>query len=912
MILLLHRAEAGRQARSRGFKRLLVGWLGLYLAAGGLWGPVPPVALLGTPAFAQEGSFSCVSGHYYSLAEDGTVYAVDAAGRVSDFGAPVPDTKKNKDPKARSRRANALGVGRGGSVAYALWRHSDGSTSDIYRYRAGEGWRYLSTYRYSAGPVTMIAGGVQFSTSDFYFGGFHKDKVTGTRVFHLYRYLSGSGQVQFVGWFDTGITTDGGATANGDLAFDSAGNLYVVQHKSGTKALVYTVTEKTLRGAGGGELVFSKNLEADLSVGDDVNGAAFRDDGGIVLGTADRAQVYDPADFSRIGQGAAARLRRSSDLASCASPATFVLKKDIVSRLQGTDQFVLEAAKPRGRGIATGSTSGGATGLQDSPGATAGIFPLKNNQQIRFSEVMAPGSRSGLGDYQTTWACYKGADRSLIAEGTGAEGLVQVPGEPSVVVECVLRNGPKVKAGSLEWRKTSVGTGQLLPGSEWELRPRAGGAAIKVVDGGARDTDSRSGALRVDDLPLGAYSLVEVKAPEGYVAEGTRELELVEGHARQPLDLGEITNRLVRADVTWTKTDAQGQPLGGSRWTFRAATASGPGLEVTDCVQASCPAGGDLDARPGYFRLAGVVYGTYSLTETAAPKGYVRSLQVRTVKVVADGASVDLGAVVNQSLPQVSWTKVSPGGGPLGGSTWSWRPSGPTGQAVTVQDCEAADVKGCTGADKDPRPGAFLLTEVEPGSYTLTEKLQPQGYVLDPTVRTVRVREADVGQTVVAGAFVNEVAQGQVTWSKVDGDGGRALGGSAWTLTGPGGKAQVVEDCVAQEAVACRGADQDPAAGGFRVSGLALGQYSLAEKTAPVGYRLDSEVHSFSLDAARREHSFDRSFVNHKVVVPALPLTGGMGADSFWLAGMAAGLLAVLLGVARRYQALRLYRNTVL
>lgn len=117
---------------------------------------------------------------------------------------------------------------------------------------------------------------------------------------------------------------------------------------------------------------------------------------------------------------------------------------------------------------------------------------------------------------------------------------------------------------------------------------------------------------------------------------------------------------------------------------------------------------------------------------------------------------------------------------------------------------------------------------------------------------------------------------------------------------------------MAQEAVACRGADQDPAAGGFRVSGLALGQYSLAEKTAPVGYRLDSEVRSFSLDAARREHSFDRPFVNHKVVVPALPLTGGMGADSFWLAGMAAGLLAVLLGVARRYQALRLYRNTVL
>ncbi|MDN5963526.1 MAG: prealbumin-like fold domain-containing protein, partial [Actinomyces sp.] len=83
------------------------------------------------------------------------------------------------------------------------------------------------------------------------------------------------------------------------------------------------------------------------------------------------------------------------------------------------------------------------------------------------------------------------------------------------------------------------------------------------------------------------------------------------------------------------------------------------------------------------------------------------------------------------------------------------------------------------------------------------------------------------------GAITNEPTPGSVSWSKVDPD-GKALAGSEWTLTGPGGFSEAVVDNGAK--------DEDPAVGALKVSGLVWGEYSLAETKAPVGYELVGEV----------------------------------------------------------------------
>lgn len=83
----------------------------------------------------------------------------------------------------------------------------------------------------------------------------------------------------------------------------------------------------------------------------------------------------------------------------------------------------------------------------------------------------------------------------------------------------------------------------------------------------------------------------------------------------------------------------------------------------------------------------------------------------------------------------LSWNKVDPTGNKLKGSEWKLVPLKSDGTpnqvgAIVVQDCVAASAADCTGADKNPAVGAFLLTGLVPGKYQLLETRAPAGYQL--------------------------------------------------------------------------------------------------------------------------------------------------------------------------------------
>ncbi|MFC2473656.1 MAG: prealbumin-like fold domain-containing protein, partial [Actinomyces sp.] len=94
-------------------------------------------------------------------------------------------------------------------------------------------------------------------------------------------------------------------------------------------------------------------------------------------------------------------------------------------------------------------------------------------------------------------------------------------------------------------------------------------------------------------------------------------------------------------------------------------------------------------------------------------------------------------------------------------------------------------------------------------------------------------------------------------------------------------------------------------AGRFKVEGLGLGKYSLVEKRAPAGYRLDTTQHPFQLAADHLDHAFAEPFVNKRASVPRLPLTGGRGAYIFLIAGAVVSAVAISTGLLRR----RRHRN---
>ena len=94
--------------------------------------------------------------------------------------------------------------------------------------------------------------------------------------------------------------------------------------------------------------------------------------------------------------------------------------------------------------------------------------------------------------------------------------------------------------------------------------------------------------------------------------------------AVDPLGVVTVTNRTRRVlgAVTWTKVDgANGPLLAGSAWTVVGPGADGPSRVVTDCVAAGCE-GPDRDPIAGRFRLEGLLWGSYTVTESTVPEGY--------------------------------------------------------------------------------------------------------------------------------------------------------------------------------------------------------------------------------------------------------------------------------------------------
>ncbi len=133
--------------------------------------------------------------------------------------------------------------------------------------------------------------------------------------------------------------------------------------------------------------------------------------------------------------------------------------------------------------------------------------------------------------------------------------------------------------------------------------------------------------------------------------------------------------------------------------------------------------------------------------------------------------------------------------------------------------------------------------------------------------------------------YTNTPMSGTVTWSKVDaGSTSTLLSGSEWTLTGPTypSPGTTVADC---NLAPCAGPDTDPVAGQFSVSVLS-GNYTLAEKTAPIGFQRDATVRTVILTIDGQVVGLG-AISNNRSVVPALPLTGGASSDSFLLTGAA-------------------------
>lgn len=360
----------------------------------------------------------------------------------------------------------------------------------------------------------------------------------------------------------------------------------------------------------------------------------------------------------------------------------------------------------------------------------------------------------------------------------------------------------------------------------------------------------------------------------------------------KPGDVIEVTyknRKVVPVDglVSWQKLDdADGSLLGGSTWQIKNAT----GTQVIKTVEDNSIE--DLDKTDGQFQVR-LNLGTYTIVESVAPEGYdLITTSIPSFDLTVNNAEqgIVIGPFRNiRKTGSVTWKKINPSEELLAGSVWTITPINPTGAAFDVADNTGQT--GYSGRDTDARPGWFKVEGLSWGDYSVMEKTAPENYDPDTTVHPFTISKTALNYGFDIG-FVNNPIKGTVVWSKV-GENDDPLSDTEWTITpvNPAGTVLTITDCTS---ASCAGEDKNPAVGQFQVINLPVGTYRLEETKTKDGYILDTTVREFSITADSRNYVFEGSFVNKRPIIPDLPLTGGVGADGYWIGGAIALVLTAV------------------
>lgn len=237
-----------------------------------------------------------------------------------------------------------------------------------------------------------------------------------------------------------------------------------------------------------------------------------------------------------------------------------------------------------------------------------------------------------------------------------------------------------------------------LAGSEWAIYASKNDAEngwdriVSIVDNGTNDSDSTVGTIQYDYLNQKAtigdtsdtnyftYYIREVKAPEGYQKSDTIYYATMNNTGEKPNYVqgyvdengnnvsfennpkGAIPNtKIITGTVSWTKVEEGDKgytPLAGSEWKLAKLGADGTteaqSWTVSDQSASSETTWADTDDTNGKFTLAGLLPGTYTLTETQAPFGY--ELNKITYKFTVDSTNGSITWKENEQPSIVSGT----------------------------------------------------------------------------------------------------------------------------------------------------------------------------------------------------------------------------------------------------------------
>lgn len=719
------------------------------------------ILLPAAPVHAAAVPISCEPGTVYSVSGRGQLRKIPSNGSP-DIGSPA--TKKgswNRDVSVEY--FNGLGIGENGSPTFAFERtassgYSIGAT--VYQFDRDTG-EWSSTNRSTGNTQTnLVAGAVDLRTGNYYFGGF----TSGGTSFKVFQYNSTTKLISEKGRVDTSVDV-GSSSANGDMAFDANGNLFIVRG-SGSTTTVFSVTAANLENASGGKITSAKS--AGFSTNSNVNGVAFDAGGKAYLGTGSTITSYDMPNWSNKKTFASDSNWGSTDLASCSAPVTITLKKDVQGgRAKAGDQFGL-SLKQDGTELGSATTTGDSIDVQDE---IVGPLPAKRGAALTFSESAANGAN--LGDYASAYSCTVDDKAISGASGTGTSGTVTIPNSGKEVV-CTITNSPLTASVSIHKDVADEEGKNVEPGKDWTVgaKTTATTDGVTVKPAAATQKTNSSGdanwELKFSKATGKATVAVSETQQEGFEFKSA-------SCAITHLD-GSTDKKTVVSDKA---TDLTGIKPGDDVKCTYLNKVEDTALTLVKKVD-NKTADGTAEATDWTLKAIGettlkgktgteavtdveVEAGDYTLSESGGPEGYEASDWNcgPANKVTAERVTLKVGDKVTCTITNtaktgtITWNKTDEGGNALEGSVWTLQgPEGPEGPAVEVEDCSAASADECTGPDKDPAAGKFSVDGLKWGKYSLVEKSAPAGYVLDDTEHTFTVSGAELKQSI--GSFTNE------------------------------------------------------------------------------------------------------------------------------------------------------------
>lgn len=453
--------------------------------------------------------------------------------------------------------------------------------------------------------------------------------------------------------------------------------------------------------------------------------------------------------------------------------------------------------------------------------------------------------------------------RYTIAEAKAPQGYVPA-GSINVEVKGDGSNGSVIQVGDVINKRTKLTVTKFaedgktaLPGAKFVIKSADGkyakvdgtsfaSFADKKEDATAIVT-GENGAFTLEYLPLGKYVLEEIEAPEGYmIVTASKDFEIKNSETRVS-----INNTKIKTGLKIVKTDEKGKLLEGIRFVLKdsggqAVQASGSGGKYTYTGRGDTGTGFTTDGRGEIF-VSGLLWGTYYLSETNAPKGMVE-IKDQIVKVDAENhnKTIELKLENRSEKGKIEFKKTDGAGNGLAGAVFKLKLVEGSGTAYS-------SVKQMYAISDDK--GRVSFEDVPYGVYELSEVIAPEGYVRSNDTYYVSIGGAVAeGKNIVSvpNPWTNSRTEKEFTVEKVSADGGEPLNGAAFQVLDEGKKP--IEGKIITT---------------YGDSGkikLPLGKYYLKETVAPEGYELNEELIPFEVTTNGR----------NAVTVKNTPKTGSL------------------------------------